>query len=62
MSKKVSKSVRDELDGKFTKINTDVVTEMVKSLATSTMSDLAKTIAGNLMEDKDFKKAMDNLK
>lgn len=62
MSKKVSKSVRDELDGKFTKINNDVVTEMVKSLATSTMSNLAKEIAGNLMEDEDFKKAMHNLK
>ena len=62
MGKKVSKSVRDELDGKFARINNDVVTEMAKSLAKTAMSDLVGKIAGGLMENENFKKAVGDLK
>ena len=58
MGEKVSKSVRDELDGKFARINNDVVTEMAKSLAKTAMSDLVGKIAGGLMENEAFRKAV----
>ncbi len=62
MGKKVSKAVCDELDGRFAIINNIVVTEMARSLARTGMSDLVGKIAGGLMENENFKKAVGDLK
>lgn len=47
MGEKVSEAVRQELNGEFDKISTNVVTEILKSLTKRTLSALAKNIASD---------------
>lgn len=61
MGEKVSKAVRDELNGNFERLNQNVVTEVIKNLTTDLLSDLAMNTAKDLVKDEEFRATLSQL-
>ena len=61
MAEKVSLAVRDELSGNFSKLNENVVTEIMKNFSVDVLNDLALDTAKDLITDEKFKAELKNL-
>lgn len=61
MGEKVSLAVRQELSGKFERLNTDVVTQIIENFSKDALNTLAKSIADEVAQDPTFKNAINEL-
>ena len=61
MGDKVSSAVRQELEGKFDNMSTNIVNEVVGSLTGDTIKSLAKSIASDALKSEEFKDSINGL-
>ena len=61
MSDKVSSAVRQELEGKFDDMSTNIVQEVAGSLTGDVIKNLARSIANDALNNEEFKDSLNEL-